>query len=338
MRTARIARFARNARRLVPLACALALALPGAAFAENSENDTPLDEQAQHAGEGELPASVQLFVSYLKDLDTRYPSSSDFDPTTVIDQEGETIATLYCAAIGIDGPCAPDAKGNYVPFNGGTARLEGEWWLWLYNFVYSVGVIPEMNACPAPYGYTYIHMDDENSNNMNSRNGWIGATASGSNTTWRHCRLPNELAVQFRPLPQTGSKYNYAVQNMGVFCPPGSTRAIRFHDNQGGPNGNTSGGGVFPSVNVGSRNWMTFTCHFRGGNTSAGTMSAFPTLGMRYGVYASQYLPAPYALQTGRVYQDDEDFQNVNLWINLPTGSDMFLGITNTLRYLVRVK
>lgn len=327
-------------RRLAPLACALALTLPlsGAALAENSENETPPDEQAQQIAEAELPPAVRMFIDYMTNLDARYPSSSDFDPATVIAQEGEDIATLYCLAIGLDGPCAPDAKGNFVPVGGSTARLEGEWWLWLHNFVTSVGVIPELNACPAPYGYTYIHMDDENTRNNNSRSGWIGATASGSNTTWRHCRVPNEMAVQFRPLPQTGSKYNYAVQNMGVFCPPGSSRAWRFHDNQGGANGNTSGGGVFPSVNVLGRNWLTATCHFRGGNTSAGTMSAFPNLGMRYGVYGSQYLPAPYALATGRVHQDDEDFQNMNSWINLPPGSDMFLGTTNTLRYLVRVK
>jgi hypothetical protein len=326
--------------RLAPLALTMALTLPlsGAALAEGSENQTPADEQAQQLQELELPDAVRMFADYLFDLDARYPGTSDFDPTTVINQEGENIATLYCLAIGLDGPCAPDAEGNYVPVGGSSARLEGEWWLWLHNFVYSVGVIPELNACPAPYGYTYIHMDDENTNNNNSRSGWIGATASGRNTTWRHCRLPNEIAQQFRPLPQTGSKYNYAVQNMGVFCPPGATRAFRYHDNQGGPNGNTSNGGVFPSVNVLGRNWMSFTCHFRGGNTSAGTMSAFPNLSMRYGVYASQHLPAPYALATGRVHQDDEDFTNTNLWGNLPAGSDMFLGTTNTLRYLVRVK
>lgn len=331
--------IARLPRRLAPIACALALVLPSAAFAENSENETPADEQAQQLNEIELPEAVQLFVDYLQDLDARYPYTSEFDATTVIDQEGEMIATLYCQAIGLDGPCAPDARGNYVPVGGATARGgDGKWWVWLQNIAYSIGVIPEMNACPAPYAYTYIHMDDENTDNNNSRAGWIGATASGSNTTWRHCRLNYDLAMQFRPLPQTGSKYNYAVQNMGVFCPPGSTRAGRFHDNQGGPNGNTSAGGVFPSVNVLGRNWFTFTCHFRGGNTSAGTMSAFPNLGMRYGVYGSQYMPAPYALQTGRVNQDDEDFANTNFWLNLPAGSDMFLGIVNTLRYLVRVK
>jgi hypothetical protein len=331
-------------RRLAPLACALALTLPlsGAALAENSEDETPPDEHALKLAEPEIPEAVRMFVAYLQDLDARYPSSSDFDPASVIAQEGENIATLYCLAIGLDGPCAPDAEGNYVPVGGGNARIAGEWWLWLNNYVYSVGVIPELNACPSPYGYTFIHMDDENDNNNNSRSGWIGATASGRNTTWRHCRLPNEISQQFRPLPQTGSKYNYAVQNMGVFCPPGATRAWRIHDNQDAgfltPNGNTSGGGVFPSFNLAPGNWFTFTCHFRGGNTSAGTMSAFPTLGMRYGVYASQHLPAPYALATGRVHQDDEDNLNTNQWVNLPAGSDMFLGITNTLRYLVRVK
>jgi hypothetical protein len=327
-------------RRLAPLALTMALTLPlsGAALAENSENETPADEQALKLAQPELPEAARMFIDYLRDLDARYPSSSDFDPTTVINQEGENIATLYCLAIGLDGPCAPDAEGNYVPVGGGTARVPGEWWLWLQNYVYNIGVIPEQNACPSPYGYIFIHMDDENSNNNNSRSGWIGATASGRNTTWRYCRLNYEMSIQFRPLPHTGSKYNYAVQNLGVFCPPGATRAWRYQDNQDGSNGNAWGGGVFPNISVAPGNWLTFTCHFRGGNTSAGTMSAFPTLGMRYGVFASQYMPAPYALATGRVYQDDEDFMNTNFWGNLPSGSDMFLGTTNTLRYLVRVK
>jgi hypothetical protein len=35
---------------------------------------------------------------------------------------------------------------------------------------------------------------------------------------------------------------------------------------------------------------------------------------------------------------DDEDNLNMNQWVNLPSGSDMFLGTTNPLRYLVRVR
>jgi hypothetical protein len=327
--------------RIPMLACALALALPGAVFAEGSEKATPLDEQKQQLAEADLPDAVKLYISYMQDFDARYPDSALVDTTQVIAEEGEIMASLYCNAIGINGPCAPDSTtGDFVAVGAdATARLgDGKWWVWLENVAYNIGVIPEVKACPAPSQLVVMAMDDENRNNINSRGGWIGATGSTADTIWRYCRLDYASSMQFRPLPQTGADYNYAVQNMGVFCPPGATRTGRFHDNQGGSNNNYSTGTVFPSINVLGRNWLTYTCHFRGGNASAGTMSAFPNLGMKYGLFASQYMPAGYALQSGRVYQDDEDFNNVNLWINLPSNSAMFMGLTNTLRYLVRVQ
>ncbi len=331
-----------SARRFNALTCALAFALPFAcpslAFAEGSERDTPLDEQKDHALETTLPKAVQLFVDYMQDFDRRYPDSGDVDVDQVIAEEGEMIATLYCDAIGVGAPCAPVGDdGGFVATGGATARGVEDWWEWLATQSLNVGVIPEVNSCPTSYSYVQIHMDDENSQNANNRSGWLGATASGSNTSWRFCKLTPASSVQFRPLPSVGTQHNYAVQNMGVFCPPGATRVGRQHDNQGGSNNNSSIGNVFPSVNVLGRNWLVFACHYSGGAYSPiGPMSAFPNLNMKYGVFGPD--TSPYALLRGWVYQDDEDFTNVNTWINHPGSSTIFSETTNTRRRLMRVR
>ena len=330
------------------LTCALALALPAVAFADGSARDTPVSEQKQQLDEANLPAAVIDFIAYVQEFDARYPDSGAVDVEQVLSAEGETFATLYCKAIGIDGPCAPNQDsdvGGFVPVGGSAggiaARVEDPqvWWEWLIYNDGQVGVIPDTASCPSSYMFTQIYMDDENSNNGNSRGGWIGATDSTSNTNWRHCKLSRAASWQFRPLANSGAQYDYAVLNMGVFCPPGAYRVTRYQDNQGGANNNASTGNVFPSVNVLNRNWLTFTCYFRGGaNAIGGQMTSFPEIGMKYGVYASQYLPASLALQTGRVRQDDEDYANTNFWVNLPSNSLVFMDTVNTLRYLARVK
>lgn len=331
------------ARRFLAHACALALVLPLAgtspAFAEGSEKLTPPDEQKDHALETTLPKSVQLFVDYMRDFDRRYPDSGLVDMDRVIAEEGEMIATLYCDAIGVGAPCAPlGDDGGFVPVGGGVAtRGVEDWWEWLATQSINIGVIPEVVSCPAGTSYVQIHMDDENSDNANNRSGWIGATYSASNTSWRFCKLSPAMSAQFRPLPSIGTQHNYAVQNFGVFCPPGATRVGRQHDNQGGANNNSSVGNVFPSVNVLGRNWLVFACHYTGGAWSPiGPMTAFPNIGTKYGVFGPDL--SPYALLRGWVYQDDEDFVNLNTWINHPGSNTIFSETTNTRRRLMRVR
>jgi hypothetical protein len=329
------------ARRFNILTCAIAFALPLAcpslAFAEGSEWETPRSEQQDHATEAKLPEAVQLFVDYMQDFDARYPDSGAVDVDQVIAEEGETIARLYCDAIGVGAPCAPVGDdGGFVATGGTAARGIDDWWEWLVTQDLNVGVIPEVNSCPSQYSYVQIYMDDENTRNANNRSGWIGATASGTNTAWRFCKLTTASSVQFRPLPSAGAANNYAVQNMGVFCPPGATRVGRFHDNQGGSNSNSSIGNVFPSVNVLGRNWLVFACHYAGGAYSPiGPMTVFPNLNMKYGVFGPD--SSPYGLLKGWVYQDDEDFANLNSWINQP-GTTIFSETTNTKRRLMRVR
>lgn len=335
---------AASSARLSLLACAVAIALPGLALAEGSERDTPIDEQKQQIAEADLPPAVKDYLTYVQDFDARYPDSGAVKVDEVLELEGEKFALLYCGAIGIDGPCVPDERnpeGGFLAVqDGGTmkAALDGRWWDWVRYLFGNIGVIPDTAFCPSPYAYTFMYMDDENNNNNNNRSGWIGATTSNSNTTWRHCRLSAAASWQFRALPVANAAHGYAVLNMGVFCPPGSTRYLRFQDNQGGSNSNSSGGPIFPNVNVLGRNWLTFTCHFNGGFNASGNMSAFPNLGFKYGVYAPQAMSSTYALQRGWVYQDDEDFLNINYWAPSPPNSGIMNGTNNTWRSLVRVR
>jgi hypothetical protein len=325
------------ARRFSALACAVTFALsitcPSLALAEGSIDDIP---------DGYTEAAKR-YIAYMEDFDRRYPDSGDVNVDQVIAEEGEMIATLYCDAIGIGAPCAPNADdGSFVRLGAATgsevvARGDFDWWEWLVTQNLNIGVIPEVNSCPAGTQYVQLYMDDEDTRNANNRSGWIGATASGSNTSWRFCKLNASNSVQFRPLAQTGTAYNYAVMNMGVFCPPGATRVMRYQDNQNAGNNNSQIGNPFPSVNVLGRNRLTFACHFHGGAYSPiGPMSAFPNLGFKYGVFGPDN--SPFALLKGWVYQDDEDSLNLNVWGNHPGNSTIFSGTTNTMRKLMRVR
>lgn len=345
-----------GSRRLLSAACLLALALPGIVLAEGSERDTPPAEQKIKLSEMDLPPAVLEYMEFVLDFDVRYPDTGAFDMDEVMRKEGERYATLYCKALGFDGPCAPDdasADGGFVAVSTQLASAKtassrltasdvpppNEWWEWIIYIGGRVGVIPETAFCPAPYGLTNIYMDDENRNNGNSRAGWIGATVSTNNTRWYHCKLSRDASWQFRPLNKTGSEYDYAVLSAGPFCPSGARRVWRFHDNEDSGNSNTGSGPYFPNVNVAGKNWMMQYCYFQGGAPSFnGHMTEFPQIGMKYGVYASRTMPAPLSLQSGRVRQDDEDFANLNFWMNLPSGSQVMADSANTIYWLSRVR
>lgn len=322
-------------------ACAIGFSLSysAVAVADESERETPPEEQEAKAREQAATDTGREFLAYLEELDRRYPDSGKVDVDRFVAEEGERAASLYCKAVGIDGPCTIEEEGGktrFVPL-ASTDMGRTDWWNWLLNHLFNVGVIPEQNTCPAPYTWTQIYMDDEDRRNANTRSGWLGATSSTNNTAWRHCKLDTVTSLNFRPLPQPGNQYDYAVLNMGLFCPSGARRVIRRHDNEDWNNQNSSSGPVFPNFNLWPGNWTMFTCHFDGAASSVlGHMSGFPDIGIKYGVYGPREMPSTYAMAYGYVYQDDEDFLNTNLWIG--SGDWVMGGGSNTWRRLIKVK
>jgi hypothetical protein len=176
--------------------------------------------------------------------------------------------------------------------------------------LFDVGVIPSTPSCPAGSEPIQIHMDDEDSNNANSRWGWLGATINDTNTTFRFCRVPGD---RFLPLAQTNATVNhYAVLKLGTYCPPFSQEFARYFDNEDSSNANWYTGNVYPN-SVGGNTLLRF-CLFRYGST---TMSSFPALeGLSYSVFASGYFKPPVnallPLAYGHIHIDDEDSGNAN--------------------------
>jgi hypothetical protein len=328
------------------LALAIGVAISPLALAEKSEGETPVEEQELAIKYQEMPEAAKVFVAYLEDLDKRYPDSAKVDIGAFMETEGETLALHYCAANGIDGACAPvDAKDGtttMVPvdtsaYARNAAARGRNWWQWLYNHSFNVGVIPETNACPAGTTWTQIHMDDEDRRNANSRGGWIGAISSDRNTTYRFCKLDPITSLNFRPIDKVGDQMDYSVVNMGIFCPSGARRLVRVEENEIWRNASSSSGDVFPNFRI-YNTWFNFYCHFDGGaNSLLGRMNEFPKLAMPYGVFASRDMPAPFALAKGWVHQDDEDFLNWNGWW-FGSGDSVMAGGSNTQRWTAKVK
>lgn len=327
-----------KASKLSVLSAALSLTMfASVAMAEDSKPDGSTADR--------MPVEVKEWVNYLVNLEARYPDSAKVDAEAFVNTEGEYAATLYCRAMGFAGPCAPageDGSGGFVALKTGAGaglatRGAEEWWRWLITHMFNISVIPETFQCPAPYTSIQMYMDDEDSNNNNGRGGWIGATVSNSNTTWRFCRIDLVNSLSFRPLPVAGNQYDYAVLRSGIFCPSGGRTVVRYEDNENWSNANSYSGDIFPNVNVLGRNWLTLTCHFDGAASSLlGHMPGFPNLGIKYGVFAPQSMPSPYALSHGWVYQDDQDTFNTNFWTGSPDW--VMSGSSNTTRNTAKVQ
>lgn len=168
-----------------------------------------------------------------------------------------------------------------------------------------VGVIATGSTCPGGVAAIEIHMDDEDKDNANSRGGWIGATISDRNTTFRFCRVSGTL---FKALSVLNYPNNhYAVLSLGSVCPGGSVPFSRYFDNEDdtGGNANWSRGDIYP--NFSRENTRLYFCLFR---SSGDTMSSFPDIGMSYGVFAASGFSK--ALAEGYVHTDDQDKNNAN--------------------------
>lgn len=330
--------------RALPFAlCALAAAFSPLAFAEDSQEETLQEERDFAATLEAMPAPVKKFVDYIGELDRRYPDSAQVDPEKFLSGEAETFALLYCQAIGFQGPCVVESKDGVETFvahapAAKAAKAAARWWSWLDPRLYSIGVIPERTYCPAQYPLTWFHHDDEDRRNANGRGGWIGGTTSDNNTTWRYCRIDSLRAMSYRPLPYQGNRYDYAVLNLGAFCPSGARRVMRHQQNELWRNQNASSGlpSTLPSISVPVFT-LTWYCHFDGGAPSyLGHMNAFPKLGFAHGVHAPAAFPRPWALANGWVHQDDEDWFNLNFWLGWP--DDAMIGNGNTWRGLAKVE
>lgn len=338
--------------KLLPLALgAILLGCATQAVAENSEAETPPEEQkAKDAEVNDVPQAVIDHIAYLEELEARYPDMGKVDVEALVEQEGEKAALLYCKAIGFDGPCTIDETkedARFVAVDGGTVAAKGtalRWWSWLSasNFT-AVGVIPETRACASvpyqPLPLITIAMDDEDRRNNNGRSGWIGATTSDRNTTWRFCKVNQSgFGNDFAALAYASADANYAVLKLGATCPSGARTIARWQDNEDWRNANWSSGNTYPNVNVRGRNWLTYYCHFDGGKAgTSGLMGGFPWMSFRYGVFAGNRMPSQYAAAYGDVYQDDEDWFNVNNWTGLFNTQTMGGG-SNTWRRLVKVR
>lgn len=284
-----------------------------------------------------LPEAVREFDAYLADFDARHPDPSKVDIEAVVEAEGERIALLYCRALGFDGACVPGGQdGGFVP---ATARTSApsRWWSWIWNWIGSVGVIPQTSNCGA-YAPVTMHMDDAS---PPSPFGWTGATGIGTDTTWRLCKVNWPTAWQFRKLIATPDLHrDYGVQRFGVFCPPGSVGVRRYQANIPG-NGNWSSGPIFPNIRIPSGGWYTWVCLFDTSLPSGPLMTSFPGLSLPgYGVYASRGLFPPYypSLGNGHLYQRD---QPGGFWNWGPANSFNWVlqgSSTHTLRFLARVQ
>ncbi|MGH8080573.1 MAG: hypothetical protein ACREP7_08365 [Lysobacter sp.] len=330
-----------NKKVLAGALCALIVGLPLSALAEDSEKESPLEEWQLAQQTDPMTDQVKKFVSVLEDLDRRYPDSGKVDVDKFMETEGEGVALSYCQVLGFEGACVIESKGDeeiFVPYQASkSAKAAKSWWSWLSDRLFNVGVIPQANACPAGYSWAQIHMDDEDRRNANGRGGWIGATASGGNTTWRFCKVDTVKSLSYRPLPSAGNQYDYAVLNMGVFCPSGARRYTRVQENEIWRNANSSSGVIFPNFRV-YNTWFTSYCHFDGGSSAwLGHMSSFPKLGFAHGVFGPQSMPSKYALARGWVHQDDEDILNWNGWW-FGGGDDVMNGGRNTWRGLIKVE
>jgi hypothetical protein len=279
-------------------------------------------------------AQVEQMNRLIEELSERYPDPEKIDPDAFMEKEApylEKIATLYCQSSGQGVPCDP-TRGEDTP-NEEVKQLSGGWWYWIRHLISQVGVIPSATTCPSDYSLVQIYHDDEDRRNANHRWGWQGGISSTSNTLFRFCKVPGR---NFYPLDKSGPQYNYALLKLGLFCPGGTTRTtLRGFDNEDSNNQNGSSGPIFPNVNLFGRNWVMHFCVLDGG-TSSPRMSSFPSLGFSYGVFAPTNMPAPYSLQAGYVYKDDEDILNLNFWVNGP--GSMMGGTNNTWFGLAKVK
>ncbi len=198
----------------------------------------------------------------------------------------------------------------------------------MYPELTAIGVIPQTTTCPGER--ITIHMDDEDWGNGNRHRGWMGAISQGRNTTFRFCKVSGK---NFKSLDTYD---NYAVLRLGKQCPNGSIPFVRYFDNEDYGNGNWSQGNIYP--NKSNRDTTLYFCLFKGkGAGASNTMSSFPNIGIRYGVFTPSNFSK--AIQKGHIRIDDEDFRNRDRhYTNDEASKSIVYGGSNTSINLSRVR
>jgi hypothetical protein len=155
----------------------------------------------------------------------------------------------------------------------------------------------------------YIAIDNEDSNNANDRWGWLGASASGGNTTLRLCVADSHV---FRPAAEPYmlvSVVSSVLPSNEPICPTGGTRVVRYVDCE---NSRPACRSDIPGVIYNSnRDVRIAFCLFQGG-----TGFDFPDFGFEYGVFAPEAFGG--AIESGHLYMDDQQAsifgENRNYW------------------------
>jgi hypothetical protein len=198
-----------------------------------------------------------------------------------------------------------------------------------------VGVIKGLAGCGSMPEYD-VFFDNEDSRNANNRGGWIGATESGGNTLLRLCGVDGR---SFEAAAAEGARF--AVVALASTCPAGFTRFDRYHDNEDNrpASWDTAPSGS-PTYTVGSaKNTNMAFCVATGSNPAVAN-SAFPDLGVSYGVFGGRTSSlSGWALNRGYIFLDDQDGGNQNQPGSPPAYTWEFLEAGgNTTYYMARVK
>jgi hypothetical protein len=198
-----------------------------------------------------------------------------------------------------------------------------------------VGVLRGPAGCGNKPPYDVL-LDNEDNRNANNRGGWIGGTLSTGNTVLRLCAVDGRL---FEPAAAQGA--GFAVVAFSDLCPAGFTRFDRFHDNEDTRpvSWDTAPSGSPTRTVMPQRNTNLAFCVAPGTNHLVPN-SVFPTIGVSYGVFGGRTAKvAPWALERGFIYLDDEDRRNANAPATPPGSTELFLQAgPNTTYFFARVK
>jgi hypothetical protein len=181
-----------------------------------------------------------------------------------------------------------------------------------------------------------IWLENENDDNNNYRKGYgvqvawrfdinTSVGGHGVGTVISFCRVEGK---KLHPIKSSSSDANFAVLQLGSECPAGSVPFVRYFDNEdyGFPPSSLHPVGDFsPSYYTspnGDANFFMHFCLFRA-STASTAVSAMPSLGFPYGVFASSDFPSNLVVndsshqsdeygneQYGDIRTDDEDDHN----------------------------
>jgi hypothetical protein len=192
---------------------------------------------------------------------------------------------------------------------------------------FDIGVLADVRGCPPGVEPITIYMDDENDNNQDHTEGWIGKSFSQHDTRLEFCRIDGSMWHPTPGTPDDPGRGDFAVLKLGNSCPNSSGGAVISLDNEDadGNNEDYFSGDISPSTQeftIGSTTLRLCIFHYQEGGDS---MAQFPVLPFEYGVFAPANHPLAY--QTGSLFTDDEndnnfDFSSVDIPNVIETGHD----------------